>query len=179
MNNFTYSARTDTSSALKLISESDPASFALSRGRHQPGRPDARRHRAAAVGGRYHAASARRNPGTARMAACASAPWFATATSLRIRLVRERYPLLSQAILNGRLRATAQYGHDRRQSDAANALLLLLRSAAHCNKRIARQRLRCHGRLQSHSRDSRRFAAMHRHASVGHVRRAGRTRCDA
>ena len=44
------------------------------------------------------------------------------------RLVRERYPLVSQAILAGASRATAERRDQWRQPDAANALLLLLRS---------------------------------------------------
>ena len=56
-----------------------------------------------------------------RRAACA------TATSANHPLVRARYPLLSQALLVGRVAAAAQHGDGRRQPDAAHALLLLLR----------------------------------------------------
>ena len=40
-------------------------------------------------------------------------------------LIRNRYPVVSQALLSGASPQTAQYGHDGRQSDAANTLLLL------------------------------------------------------
>ena len=41
-------------------------------------------------------------------------------------LIEKRYPLLSSAILAGRIAAIAQHGLDRRQPAAAHALLLFL-----------------------------------------------------
>ena len=77
-----------------------------------------------------------------------------------------------------RLRPDPQHGDGRRQPDAADALLLLLRQAARCNKREPGSRLRRARRLQPDARDPRRVASLHRDPSVRHVRRAGRARRD-
>ena len=69
------------------------------------------------------------------MAAFASAPWSAIAISPRIQPCAKRYPLLSQAILNG---ASAQL---RNMATTGGNLMQRTRcyyfydAAAHCNKR--------------------------------------------
>ncbi len=68
--------------------------------------------------------------------------------------------------------AAAQRRHQRRQPQPAHALLLLLRHGDAVQQARARQRLRRDRRRQPHPRDPRRERAVHRHASVGHVRGA-------
>ena len=87
---------------------------ALPRRRHQPRRPDEARR----GGARRCSSTSRRLPldadrGARRTAACASARRCATATSPPTRAVRERYPVLAQALLagaSGQLRNLATVG---------------------------------------------------------------------
>ena len=75
-----------------------------------------------------------------------------------------------------RVAAAPQHGDDRRQSPAADALLLLLRHGDALQQTRPRHRLFGHRGVQPHPRDSRDERALHRHPPVGHVRRARRAR---
>ena len=113
----------------------------ISRRRHQSRRSHARDDRAARVaGGRDWAVRARsRRPTTA---ACGSAPASKNTAVAADRRVRERYPLLAQAILAGasaQIRNMATVGGNLMQRTRC---LYFYDDAARCNKRAARQRLR-------------------------------------
>ena len=86
-------------------------------------------------------------------------------------LIEQRYPLLASATPCGRFAATAQYGVDRRQPPATDALLLLLRHRDTLQQTSAGQRLLGDKRPQPHARNPRHERGLHRHASVRHVRR--------
>ena len=91
-------------------------------------------------------------------------------------LVRERYPMLSEAILcgaSGQIRNMATVGGNLMQRTRC---CYFYDPAARCNKRQPQQRLRRDRRLQPDARDSRRLGRLHRDPSVGHVRRPGRAR---
>ena len=75
-----------------------------------------------------------------------SARWRRTRKSPTIALIRQRYPLLTQAILAGRLRAAPQHGDERRQPPAADALPVLLRHGHAVQQTRARHRLRAPSR---------------------------------
>src|SRR5277367_1227726 len=85
-------------------------------------------------------------------------------------LIEQRYPLP-----RGRLAAAAQHGVDRRQSAAANAMLLFLRHGDALQQARARQLLGDQG-PQPHARHPRRQRGVHRDPSVRPVRGARRTR---
>ena len=89
------------------------------------------------------------------------------------RRVRQRYGVLSRALLAGRQRAITEQGHHRRQPAAADALLLLLR----CDEAVqqARPGLGLCGarRFQPDPRHTRRQRPVHRGKSFRHGR------CDA
>ena len=99
----------------------------------------------------------------------------------RSRLPPDRRKPLSAAVERdprGRLAAIAQHGVDRRQSAAADALLLLLRHRDALQQTRARQRLLGDQWRQPPARDPRRERGLHRRASLRHVRRARRARRD-
>ena len=73
-------------------------------------------------------------------------------------------------------RSCATWRTDRRQPAAAHALLLLLRHRHAMQQARARLGLRRDRRRQPHPRHPRRQRALHRHASVRHVRGAGGAR---
>ena len=75
------------------------------------------------------------------------------------------------------IRTASQHGDNRRQSHAADALLLLLRHGDALQQARAWQRLRRARRFQPDPRDPGRILSVHRDASVRHVCRAGRARC--
>ena len=91
-------------------------------------------------------------------------------------LVEQRYPLLVKRDSRGRFGATAQHGLDRRQSAAADTLLLFLRYRDALQQARARQRLLGDRRRQPHQCHPGHQRSLHRDASFRHVRGAGSTR---
>ena len=92
------------------------------------------------------------------------------------RTIRARYPVLSQALLVGRVRAAAQPRDDRRQPLAAHALRLLPGRVEAVQQARAGQRLPRARGLPPQPRDPRRIGGVHRDASVRHGGRAGGAR---
>ncbi len=89
------------------------------------------------------------------------------------RLVRERYPVLSQAILfgaSGQIRNMATTGGNLMQRTRCH---YFYDSTARCNKRTPGSGCDAIGGFQSHARDSGRLRKLYRHASVRHVCRFG------
>ena len=91
-------------------------------------------------------------------------------------LIEQRYPMLGERHPRRRLAATAQYGLDRRQSPATDALLLFLRHRDALQQTRAGQRLLGHKWPQPHARNPRDERGLHRDASLRHVRGARRPR---
>ena len=164
--------------AAAIDAVSQAAARQVPRRRHQPDRSDAREHRAAGRAGRHHPSSAVADRRSAPTAASRIGAACATPPSPPIRRSASATRCCREAILCGASGAAPQHGHGRRQPDAADALLLLLRPAARCNKRQPGSGCdaidgfnRMHAILGASD-------ALHRDASVGHVRRAGRARRD-
>ena len=92
-------------------------------------------------------------------------------------VVRDRFPVLSEAILAG---ATTQI---RNMATVAGNILQRTRCPyfrdvhASCNRRQPGSGCDAHRRLQSRTCGARRQRTLHRHASLRHVRRDGRARC--
>ena len=126
MKNFTYSRARDCRGRDQPALA--PGQLEIPGRRHEPGRPDARKHRAAGRADRCHAVCAR----------SAGSPNFRTAgfrigAAVRNSAVanhRADPGALSGAVAGHsvrRVRTDQKHGHRRRQSHAAHALLLLLR----------------------------------------------------
>ena len=92
-------------------------------------------------------------------------------------VVRDRFPVLSEAILSG---ATTQI---RNMATVAGNLLqrtrcsVFQRCARVVQPQTARSRLRCARRLQPRTRGAGRQRTLHCYASIRHVRGAGCSRC--
>jgi hypothetical protein len=81
-------------------------------------------------------------------------------------IVRDRYPVLSEAILLRSHHTDPQHGDCRRQHSAANALPVFQRRARVVQPQTARKRLRCARRLQPRTRGAGRQRALHCDASI-------------
>ena len=134
------------------------------------------RCRAAGDAGRHQRPAAGGDRGARRTAPSASARWCATATWRITPLIRSRYPVLSQALLAGaspQLRNMATTGGNLLQRTRC---YYFRDTAMPCNKREPGSGCARDRRLQPDPRGARHERALHRDASVGHVRGAGRPR---
>ena len=149
----------------------------IHRRRHQPDRLDEGRCRTALTADRHLATAAeqgRGNRGRRRAHRRARAEFrsrLSSAHRAALSDARQRHP-------RRRLAATAQYGLDRRQSPATDALLLFLRHRDALQQTRAGQRLLGHQRPQPNARNPRDERGLHRDASLRHVRCARRARCQ-
>ena len=134
MKNFAYSRAGDAQTAVRLISQSQ---HEVPGRRHEPRRSDAREHRAAGHARRCHRPAVHPDRGTADGGISIGAAVRNTAVANH-RLVRERYPLLSQAIVfgaSGQIRNMATVGGNLMQRTRCP---YFYDEAAQCNKRHPR-----------------------------------------
>jgi len=105
---------------------------------------------------------------------------FESAESVRIPpspispLIRQRYPMLSQAILNGASGQIRNMGDGCRQHHAAHPVLLLLRMNPQNEQAESRIGMRCRQTVSTAFTLSWALRKLHRHAPIRHVCRARR-----
>ena len=174
MNRFSYvRARQAWTRPSRALAAEPPAK--VHRRRHQPDRPDEVQRRAADAAGRHHPDLPPRADRGDRGGGLRIGALVTNDDVAYDRSVEERYPLLSSAILAGaspQLRNMATTGGNLH---AAHPLLLFLRHRAR-PATSASPGTGCprHRRRQPQPRHPGHERALHRDASVGHVRGAGR-----